>query len=77
MRRLLFAAALLATAAPLAAQTVAITGGTVALGDGSEPIVGATVVIQNGKILGAGVGLDDTKFGPDDRNDALLLDVIE
>ncbi|MEO6581102.1 MAG: amidohydrolase family protein [Sphingomicrobium sp.] len=40
--------------APLAAQTVAITGGTVALGDGSEPIVGGTVVIQNGKILGAG-----------------------
>ena len=57
MRRLLIAAALFATAAPLAAQTVAITGGTVALGDGSEPIVGATVVIQNGKILGAGVGI--------------------
>lgn len=44
-------------AAPLAAQTIAITGGTVALGDGSEPIVGGTVVIQDGKILGAGVGV--------------------
>ena len=57
MKRLLIAAALLCGAAPLAAQTVAITGGTVALGDGSEPIVGGTVVIQNGKILGAGIGI--------------------
>ena len=44
-------------ASPLAAQTVAITGGTVALGDGSEPIAGGTVVIQNGKILGAGINI--------------------
>ncbi|WP_309603085.1 amidohydrolase family protein [Sphingomonas sp.] len=57
MKRLLIAAALLASATPLAAQTIAITGGTVALGDGSNPIVGATVVIQNGKILAAGVGV--------------------
>ncbi|WP_118857446.1 amidohydrolase family protein [Sphingomonas mesophila] len=42
-------------AAPLAAQTVAITGGTVALGDGSEPIPGGTVVIQGGRVLGAGL----------------------
>lgn len=53
MKRLLFAAAAL-IAAPLSAQTIAITGGTVALGDGSDPIAGGTVVIQNGKILAAG-----------------------
>jgi imidazolonepropionase-like amidohydrolase len=57
VKRLLIAAAALASASPLAAQTIAITGGTVALGDGSDPIVGGTVVIQNGRILGAGVGV--------------------
>ena len=57
MKRLLIAIALLASPAPLAAQTIAITGGTVALGDGSEPIVGGTVVICDGKILGAGVAI--------------------
>ncbi len=57
MKRLLIAAMLLAAASPLAAQTVAITGGTVALGDGSEPIVGGTVVIRDGKIAGAGIGI--------------------
>ena len=36
------------------AQIVAITGGTVALGDGSEPIEGGTVVIRNGRIVAAG-----------------------
>ena len=45
---------LLTAAAPLAAQTIAITGGTVALGDGSPPIQGATVVIRDGRILAAG-----------------------
>jgi imidazolonepropionase-like amidohydrolase len=48
-------AALMATAAP--AQTLAITGGTVALGDGSEPIEGGTVVISNGRIVSAGRGV--------------------
>ena len=47
--------ALMASAAP--AQTVAITGGTVALGDGSEPIRGGTVVIRNGRIVAAGAGV--------------------
>jgi imidazolonepropionase-like amidohydrolase len=42
------------TSAPALAQTVAITGGTVALGDGSEPIEGGTVVIRNGRIAAAG-----------------------
>ena len=41
-------------ASPLAAQTIAITGGTVALGDGSEPIHGGTVVIRDGRIVAAG-----------------------
>jgi imidazolonepropionase-like amidohydrolase len=44
--------ALLASAAP--AQTVAITGGRVALGDGSEPIDGGTVLIRDGRIVAAG-----------------------
>jgi imidazolonepropionase-like amidohydrolase len=57
MKRLLLAAAALALPAPLSAQTVAITGGTVALGDGSEPIPGGTVVIENGRITGAGLGV--------------------
>ena len=54
MIRSTLAALLLAAAAPLAAQTIAITGGTVALGDGSAPIQGATVVIRDGRILAAG-----------------------
>ena len=48
---------LLATAAPAAAQTIAITGGTVALGDGSEPIPNGTVVIRDGRIAGAGANV--------------------
>ena len=39
------------------AQTVAITGGTVALGDGSEPIQGGTVVIRDGRVVAAGSGV--------------------
>ncbi len=57
MKRLLIATALLLGTSPLAAQTIAITGATIALGDGSEPIIGGTVVIRDGKILGAGVGI--------------------
>ena len=55
MKRLsLISAALMAASSPLAAQTVAITNGTVVLGDGSEPIVGGTVVVRNGRIVAAG-----------------------
>src|SRR5438270_6024458 len=54
MIRRLVAAALLSAAAPLAAQTIAITGGTVALGDGSQPIPGGTVIIRDGRIVAAG-----------------------
>ncbi|RVT94134.1 amidohydrolase family protein [Sphingomonas crocodyli] len=52
---LLAAAALIAT--PLSAETVAITGGTVAIGDGSQPIQGGTVVIANGRVVAAGAGV--------------------
>ncbi|WP_085809948.1 amidohydrolase family protein [Sphingomonas sp. TZW2008] len=50
---------LLATmlASPVAAQTVAITGATVATGDGSAPIENGTVVFQNGRIVAAGPGV--------------------
>lgn len=56
MKRLLLAAAAL-IAAPVGAETVAITGGTVAIGDGSQPIRGGTVVIANGRIVSAGAGV--------------------
>ncbi len=49
-----FAGMTMALAAPAAAQTYAITGGMVALGDGSSPIPGGTVVIRDGRILAAG-----------------------
>ncbi|MEP6982550.1 MAG: amidohydrolase, partial [Sphingomicrobium sp.] len=54
MIRAAIAALLLGAAAPAAAQTIAITGGTVAFGDGSEPIRNGTVVIRDGRIVAAG-----------------------
>ncbi len=36
---------------------MAITGGTVALGDGSAPIQGGTVVIRDGRVVAAGQGV--------------------
>ena len=57
MIRSFMAALLFASAAPAAAQTIAITGGTVALGDGSDPITGGTVVIRNGRIFAAGANV--------------------
>ena len=45
------------TAVPVAAQTIAITNGNIARGDGSEPEQGGTVVIRNGRIVAAGVGV--------------------
>ena len=54
MRRRLVAALLLTMAAPAAAQTFAVVGGTVALGDGSQPIPGGTVVVRDGRIVAAG-----------------------
>ena len=52
---LLTLAALLA--APALADTIAITGGTVAIGDGSQPIAGGTVVIRDGRVVAAGSGV--------------------
>jgi imidazolonepropionase-like amidohydrolase len=51
MRLLLASAALIAT--PVEAQTIAITGGIVAIGDASPPVRG-TVVIRDGKVVAAG-----------------------
>ena len=44
-------------AAPAAAQTVAITGGRVVVGDGSDPIDGGTVVIRDGRVVAAGANV--------------------
>ncbi|WP_294120377.1 amidohydrolase family protein [Sphingomonas sp.] len=52
--RALIAAALLATASPVSAETLAISGGTVVLGDGSNPIPNGMVVIRDGRIVAAG-----------------------
>ncbi len=59
MKRLLSLAtsALALVAAPVAAQDIAITGATVATGDGSDPIPNATVVVQNGRVVAAGSGV--------------------
>jgi imidazolonepropionase-like amidohydrolase len=55
MRHFLYTAAALATfATPVAAETIAITGGRVVVGDGSAPIEGGTVVIRDGKIIATG-----------------------
>ncbi len=48
-------AALVAT--PAVAQTVAITGGRIVIGDGSSPIDNGTVLISNGHIVAAGKGV--------------------
>ncbi len=59
--RLTLGAALLActpiAAAPALAQDFAITNATVATGDGSDPIQGATVVVRGGKVVAAGPGV--------------------
>jgi imidazolonepropionase-like amidohydrolase len=54
-RALLLLATMLAS--PAAAQTVAITGGTVAIGDGSAPIPNGIVVIRDGRVVAAGAGV--------------------
>jgi imidazolonepropionase-like amidohydrolase len=52
---LLFLAAL--TAAPACAQTIAIVGGTVAIGDGSAPVQNGTVIFRDGRIVAAGANV--------------------
>jgi imidazolonepropionase-like amidohydrolase len=56
MKALLLAAAAL-VAAPASAGTIAIVGGTVAIGDGSAPIPNGTVVFGDGRIVAAGPGV--------------------
>jgi imidazolonepropionase-like amidohydrolase len=51
-------------ASPVAAQTLAITNGKVAIGDGSPPIDGGTVLIRGGRIVAAG---RDVRVPPDAR----------
>lgn len=53
MRRLLALAASL-LAAPVLAQTVAISGGRVVVGDGTPPIENGTVLVSNGRVVAAG-----------------------
>jgi imidazolonepropionase-like amidohydrolase len=58
MRHLLLTAAALALfAAPAYAETVAITGGKVVIGDGSAPIDDGTVIVRDGTIIAAGKGV--------------------
>ena len=58
MKRFLFvAAALAAITSPAYAETIAITGGKVVIGDGSAPIEGGTVVIRDGNIVAVGSGV--------------------
>ena len=53
MRALVLAAAA-CIATPALAQSVAITGGKVVIGDGSAPIDGGTVVFRDGRIVAEG-----------------------
>ncbi len=55
--RLLLAAIVALASVPATAQTIAITGGRVVIGDGSAPIDGGTVVIRNGRVVAAGAGI--------------------
>ena len=58
MRHFLFAAAALAAlSAPAHAETIAITGGKLVIGDGSAPIEGGTVIVRDGTIVAAGAGV--------------------
>ncbi|KHL26544.1 amidohydrolase [Croceibacterium mercuriale] len=54
MKRALLGAAALLLAVPAGAQTIAITGGTVAIGDGSQPIPNGTVILRDGRVIAAG-----------------------
>ena len=47
-----------ALCAPVAAQDVALTGITLATGDGSEPIADAAIVVRNGRVTYAGSAAD-------------------
>ena len=49
-----FAGMTMMISAGAAAETFAISGGTVALGDGSQPIANGIVVVRDGRIVAAG-----------------------
>lgn len=55
-RAALAAAAFVLLASPAIAGTIAITGGRVAIGDGSEPVEGAVVIVRDGRIMSVGHG---------------------
>jgi imidazolonepropionase-like amidohydrolase len=58
MRHFLYAAAALAAfAAPAVAETIAITGGRVVVGDGTALIDGGTVIIRDGNVIAAGASV--------------------
>ena len=57
MKRALLLLAATMLAPPAMGQTIAITNGTLALGDGSAPVEGGTVVISGGRIVAAGRGV--------------------
>ena len=54
-RKILAIATLLAT--PAFADTIAVTGGTVAIGDGSQPIPNGTVVFRDERVIAAGANV--------------------
>jgi imidazolonepropionase-like amidohydrolase len=54
MKKLLLTLLAASIAHPALAQTVAITGGTVVIGDNTNPIEGGTVVMTGGRIVAAG-----------------------
>ena len=56
MKRLLLCAAALLSGTAYA-DTIAITGGTVAIGDGSQPIPNGIVVIRDGRVVAAGANV--------------------
>lgn len=72
MKRLLtFAASALALAStPALAQDVVITNATVALGDGSDPIEGGTVIVEDGEVVFAGTPTPGQSFAADTVIDA-------
>lgn len=57
MKALLMLGAALAAAVPAGAETVAIVGGRVALGDGSAPVDNGNVILRDGRIVAAGAGV--------------------
>lgn len=66
----LLASAVIAVAAPAAAQSFVVTNATVASGDGSEPIESGYVVVENGKVSAIGSGTPASNLPAIDANGA-------